>query len=506
MDQRYEFDFIRDAYKSRLGWLAAPASMAPHVEELERFAAGVRASGIDHVYLLGMGGSSLCAEVLKEMQHTGRHGAHLDVLDTTDEKTIAGISASLQPHRSLFLVSSKSGGTIEVTSLDRHFFALMSRAIGAEASQHFVAITDPDTPLAAHARDQRYRHIFINPPDIGGRYSALSLFGLVPGVLLGWDVRALLESGRAIAARCDQEGPKSPGAALGAFMASSAMAGRDKLTLLAPPALATVGLWIEQLIAESTGKNGRGILPIVGEPAGDAAEYGADRAFVALIMPHDTEVTALADAIEAHGHPVFRIETTATALGGEFFRWEFATATAGVQIGVNPFDEPNVTDAKNRTKAQLEVFLKQGQLRIEPKLERADGILRREHGSSGDEGPFVILDYMPPDARRHAAASAARVRVRRRTRAATTYGVGPRYLHSTGQYHKGGPNRGTFVILTGADRTTTEIPGGSYSFSVLKQAQALGDFEALAAAGRHVIHYHVDDPQADFSAVLEKLR
>lgn len=504
MDQRHEF--VNDAYAPRLGWLGAPAAMAAHVDELERFAAAVRTSGMDHVYLLGMGGSSLCAEVLKETHAASRHGARLDVLDTTDEKTITGISASLQPRRSLFLVSSKSGSTIEATSLERHFFELMTRAVGAEAGDHFVAITDPDTSLAAQAREEHYRHVFINPPDIGGRYSALSLFGLVPGVLLGWDVRALLESGRAMAARCAQEGETSPGAALGAFMAAHAKEGRDKLTLLAPPALAAVGLWIEQLIAESTGKNGRGILPIVGEPAGDPSEYGGDRACVALIVPHDTEITGLADAIESHGHPVFRIETSGAALGGEFFRWEFATATAGVRIGVNPFDEPNVTDAKNRTKAQLEVFLEQGRLRIDPPLERADGILRRAHGQAGDGQPFVMLDYMPPDARRHAAASAARVRVRRRTRAATTYGVGPRYLHSTGQYHKGGPNRGTFVILTGADRTSTPIPGRSYSFSVLKQAQALGDFEALAAAGRHVIHYHVDDPRADFSSVLERLR
>ena len=506
MSQQYEF--VSDALKSRLGWLTVPAGMASHVEELERFAGGVRASGIDHVYLLGMGGSSLCAEVLKETHAGNRHGAHLDVLDTTDEKTITAISQALQPQKSLFLVSSKSGSTIEVTSLERHFFGLMSKAIGADASKHFVAITDPDTSLAAHARDQHYRHAFINPPDIGGRYSALSLFGLVPGILLGWDVRALLEHARAMAASCEREGKNSPAAALGGFMAAQAMAGRDKLTLLAPPALATVGLWIEQLIAESTGKNGRGILPIVGEPAGDPAEYGTDRAFVALVMPYDTEIAALANALESHGHPVFRIETSAAALGGEFFRWEFATATAGVRIGVNPFDEPNVTDAKNRTKAQLDVFLKQGQLRTEPAFERADGILRREHHGSGARGdnPFVILDYMPPDARRHAAASAARVRIRRRTHAATTYGVGPRYLHSTGQYHKGGPNHGTFVILTGADRTSTPIPGGSYSFSVLKHAQALGDFEALAAADRHVIHYHVDDPQADFSAVLERLR
>ncbi|MGH3630293.1 MAG: glucose-6-phosphate isomerase, partial [Sciscionella sp.] len=263
----------------------------------------------------------------------------------------------------------------------------------------------------------------------------------------------------------------------------------------------------EQLIAESTGKHGRGALPVVGEPLGKASEYGADRAFVAVTTP-DAPESPLAKALEQAGHPVFRIATTIDQLGGEFFRWEFATAIAGVVIGINPFDEPNVTDAKNRTKAQLDARKASGTFRLDPPLEKGAGYSRREHVRSTPvtTGAYIaILDYLPAEPRRAAVIEQLRGRLRQRTGTATTYGMGPRYLHSTGQYHKGGPNTGTFLIFTAADEHATPVPDTDYTFSALKYAQALGDFEALAAGDRRVIHYHFENPAADYTAELEKV-
>jgi hypothetical protein len=307
-----------------------------------------------------------------------------------------------------------------------------------------------------------------------------------------------------MAAACRTETPDSPGLALGTFMGTQAASGRDKLTLLLPPALDPLGVWIEQLVAESTGKNGRGVLPVVGEPVGVATEYGRDRAFVLVTSTDGTDAAATGTSLEAAGHPVFRIKTTAADLGGEFFRWEVATAVAGVVLGVNPFDEPNVKDAKQRTQRQLDMATARGTFHLEPPLEAKDGFKRREHrGAAPVGGRYVaILDYVATDATRGATIDRVRAALRRRTGLASTYGVGPRYLHSTGQYHKGGPNTGTFVLITATDATTTQVPGEPYSFRTLKEAQAIGDFEALVAAGRTVMHYHVDDP-ADFDAAVD---
>jgi hypothetical protein len=270
-----------------------------------------------------------------------------------------------------------------------------------------------------------------------------------------------------------------------------------------------LGPWIEQLVAESTGKMGKGVLPIVGEPIGKPSDYGQDRAFVAVLARDGADVRAAAQKIEAAGHPVLRIETAVGDLGGEFFRWEFATAVAGVALGINPFDEPNVKDAKARTKAQLDFRHEKGAFRMDPPLERGPGYSRRESRPSEtrDTGArfLAILDYLPTDPNREAVVSRLRESIRSRTGVASTHGVGPRYLHSTGQYHKGGPNTGLFLLLTAADTGGTPIPGAEYTFSTLKQAQALGDFDALVAAGREVIHYHIDDATADFTAELQKV-
>jgi len=496
----------QQAIGNRLGWLAAPEAMQARLEEVRACAADVHRDGLTDLYLLGMGGSSLCAEVLRDAVGTG---ARLTVLDTTDERAIQEATSALMPDRACFIVASKSGSTIEVTSLERHFRAVMAPAVGEHVGRHFLAITDPDTELAAHAARHGYRHTFINPADIGGRYSALSLFGLVPAALCGIDIDALLASGRSMAGRCHPDEAVNPGLALGTFMGDCARAGRDKLTLLLSPELRPLGPWIEQLVAESTGKRGRGVLPIVGEPFGEAADYGRDRAFVA-IGPAAPEGERLAEELAAAGHPVFTIEATPRDLGAEFFRWEFATAVAGAVLGVNPFDEPDVRGAKARTQAQLETRRQQGAFRFDPPFESGARYSRREcapaAGAAAGPGRYVaILDYLPADPGREAAIQRLRARLGARTRHASTYGVGPRYLHSTGQFHKGGPNTGVFLLVTSGDRTSTPIPEADYSFSVLKQAQAFGDFDALAAAGRHVIHYHFEeDRPADVAAELER--
>jgi hypothetical protein len=294
-------------------------------------------------------------------------------------------------------------------------------------------------------------------------------------------------------------------------MASHAAAGRDKLTLLLPASLLGLGAWIEQLVAESTGKNGRGALPVVGEPRGRLADYGNDRAFVTVTAPEVPCDLATARRLELAGHPVFRIEMSFAAIGAEFFRWEFATAVAGAALGVNPFDEPNVRDAKVRTQALID-SRRAGELRVDPPFERFPAFLKREHratrppDAADRPGRYLaILDFLPGEPWRADYINKLRSALRRRSGIATTHGVGPRYLHSTGQYHKGGPNTGFFVLLTADDQVTTPVPDTDYTFSVLKRAQALGDFEALVAAGRDVVHYHLNDATSDVSVEVERI-
>jgi hypothetical protein len=493
--------------RQRLGWLAAGDGFAGRVPDLANFARDCWDEQIRRIYLLGMGGSSLGAEVLRDMGPEQPHAPKLTVLDTTDERTLREATETLVPAHSLFVVSSKSGETIEVTSLERHFWTVMEATLGAKTGQHFVAITDPGTSLGALAKDRGYRQTFLNPPDIGGRFSVLSLFGLVPGALVRQPIDRLLESAETMAGRCRRDGFGNPGLALAAFIASQANAGRDKLTLLLEPSLQSLGGWIEQLVAESTGKDGRGVLPIVGEPVGKVTEYGEDRAFVLIRRPWTSDLQDVGGRLRTAGHPVFEIEMAADELGAELFRWEFATAVAGAALGINPFDEPNVKDARHRTESQLAHRHARAAFRLNPPFDRGQGYSRRETGSDagGHSGYIAILDYLPHEPRRADVIARLRGALRERTQLATTYGLGPRYLHSTGQYHKGGPNAGLFLLFTAVDDTVTPVPGTEYTFSALKLAQALGDFDALAAAGRHVVHYHIEDPGADYSAALESV-
>ena len=487
---------------NRLGWLDLPTIMVERLTQVDALAEGVRAEGITHVYLLGMGGSSLCAEVMRCVFGERDGSPRLVVMDTTDESAIAGVLSALDPARTFFLVSSKSGGTIEPASMERLYWEHMSRALGAEAGRHFAAVTDPGTALAQLAADRGYREVFLNPPDIGGRFSALSLFGLVPGALIGAPVREMLSEGGDMAAGCRQANHKNPGLELGAFYGTAARKGRDKLTVVLPSALRSLGLWIEQLVAESTGKHGTGALPVVDEPLGDPAEYGNDRCFGAIGTEHEALDDSRLDALEAAGHPVLRLSTREHALGSEFFRWEFATAVAGAVLGINPFDEPNVAEAKEKTKS----ILASGDLSGGRPAASADGIkvfskftgntpaaVVRAAVDSIKPGDYVtFLSYLPADDATTQAIAAIRERIRQRTHAASTFGVGPRYLHSTGQYHKGGPNTAVAFVITGDDETNTPIPEAPYTFSQLKRAQAVGDAQTLEAHGRRTVMIHID--------------
>lgn len=498
----------RASIANRLGWLDAPAAMRAHLDTIDAVAQACATDGITHIALLGMGGSSLCAEVLRLTRAAADRRRRVFVLDTTDERAIREASAALPPASTVFIVASKSGSTIEVTSLEAYFRTWLTSHGVQHAGRSMIAITDPDTALQAHAARHGYRHTFINPADIGGRFSALSLFGLVPAALMGIPPATLLDSADRMVTACRADDDQNPGVALGRFMATHASAGRDKLSIELPASMAALGLWIEQLVAESTGKQGRGVLPIVDEPPSDSLDaYGTDRAFVLVGDANDDVLEARLAQLTEAGYPVHVIHAGPADLGAEFFRWEFATAVAGVVLDVNPFDEPNVRDAKSRTSALLAA---PGGLTVTPALSRIGDRLQRQHGTERlsdlpADTYVAILDYLPQDARRSEAVARARRHLRRRFGLATTYGAGPRYLHSTGQYHKGGTNNGVFILLTAADASQTPVPDASFTFSTLKHAQALGDFDALVANGRTVLHAHIDQTDADFSQELMDL-
>lgn len=501
---------------NRLGWLDVPTGMQPELERVEALAEEVRQDGITTVYLLGMGGSSLCAEVMRSVYGVRDGYPQLVVMDTTDEAAIHGALARLEPARTLFLVASKSGGTIEPASMEKVFWQHVSSALADKAGRQFVAVTDPGTELAHLAASRGYRKAFLNPPDIGGRFSALSLFGLVPGALIGAPVRELISGAADMAVGCRQESYKNPGLDLGVFIGFNAAEGRDKLTVVLPPSLHALGLWIEQLVAESTGKHGKGALPVVDEPLGRPDEYGTDRAFVSIATDKDAPDAARLDALEASGRPVLRLSTRIAGLGAEFFRWEFATAVAGAVLGINPFDEPNVSEAKEKTRA----ILAKGDFTGGTPAASAEGIsvfsstftaptpaavVHEALESLGPRDYVAFLSYLPNDPAIENAVAEIRLRIRAAKRSASTYGVGPRYLHSTGQYHKGGPNTCVAFVITGEDATSTPIPGAPFTFAQLKRAQAVGDYQTLEAHDRRTVRIHLDrgvDPVQALSSLF----
>jgi transaldolase / glucose-6-phosphate isomerase len=502
----------------RLGWLDLPESMRPYVSDLHRFARDVREDGIERVLVCGMGGSSLCVEVLAAVlgpdrsgarrghghEHAREHALPVRVLDSTHPDAVEAAAAWATPARSLYVISSKSGTTTEPNDFAAHFEALATAALGGGAGLHFAAITDPGTPLVQHAQEFGYRGVFENPPDIGGRYSALSLFGLVPAALLGIDLDALLEQAREMALECGPQADDdaNPGVALGRFMAENALAGRDKVTVLTAPGLGSFGLWVEQLLAESTGKQGKGLLPVVGESPHPVEAFGEDRAVIGI----DFEgVPALgASELKANEFPtMFLGVSEGIELGAEFFRWEFATAVAGHLLGINAFDQPDVQAAKDATKRVLRQLSRGGQLPEPEVVVREDGDVRAAAELLGevldDAGPgryVALMAYVDPTPGSEELLGTARGDLRDGTRAATTLGFGPRFLHSTGQYHKGGPNSGRFIQLVDVAAGGPDVPGRDYSFGTLIKAQAAGDAEALQDAGRRLVRIGLDGRRA----------
>ena len=375
---------------SRLGWLDIATTMRPHLDRLAALGHAAREEGIREVYLLGMGGSSLCAEVLRSVYGVTPGSPELFVLDTTDERSITQAAARIDPERTWVVVASKSGGTVEVASMERFFWQRLSAARGNKAGRQFIAVTDPGTALEQLAAARGYRDAFINPADIGGRFSALSLFGLVPTALIGAPAHDLLAAGTAMADGCRQENHANAGFELGAFIAATAIAGRDKLTVVLPESLSMLGLWIEQLIAESTGKLGKGALPIVDEPLGRPDEYGQDRAFVAIATERDAPDKVAMSALHAAGHPILSLTTRLDGLGAEFFRWEFATAVAGAALHINPFDEPNVAEAKAKTAELLTTFAAQHRLEEAAPLIESDEVAVSTRGFAGDSPAALV--------------------------------------------------------------------------------------------------------------------
>jgi glucose-6-phosphate isomerase len=454
----------------RLGWLTVAETMRTRVDELRAFARRCADDGLTVTILAGMGGSSLAPEVFRESFGVAEGMLDLVVLDTTHPDQIAAAEDRVDLDHALFVISSKSGTTIETDSHLRYFWDRVPDG------GRFVAVTDPGTPLETLGRERGFRGVFANPQDIGGRYSALSYFGLVPAALIGAPLEALLDGAIELAAACRRARPVSsnPGVDLGAVIGEAALAGRDKLTFVLPDRIAALGAWLEQLIAESTGKHGTGVVPVADEPLGPPEVYGADRLFA--------NVGDAADALRALAgarHPIVHLPDAGPRdLGREMFRWEFATAIVGAVLGINPFDQPDVQSAKDATARALESA---GGERPDP----GDAASILEQVAPPDY--VAIQAYLPRDAEHKARLQAARLRIRDRLRVATTVGFGPRFLHSTGQLHKGGPNTVVAIQVIEPPTRDLPIPGRDLTFGRLLAAQADGDLAALRARGRRAV-------------------
>ena len=475
--------------RDRLGWLKVAGQMEERIPELMSLKQELASEGFTQVLLMGMGGSSLAPEVFRQTFGAPKGALDVHVLDTTDPAAITAVAQELDLAKTVFLVASKSGGTLETWSHYRYFW----QQSGGKGRQ-FIAITDPGSQLAEEAKSKAFRRTFLNPADIGGRYSALSYFGLVPAALGGVDLNALLDRAATMAEGCSPSVPvgENPGAWLGAVFAESAKAGRDKVTIFAPKPVASFGIWAEQLIAESTGKQGKGLVPVADEPIGPPEVYGKDRLFVRLVLPGQDADAARFEALSKAGHPVVSLKLSdPLGIGAEFFRWEYAIAVAGAILQIDVFNQPNVQEAKDLTRKVLsegnpptvgEGIRWAGQQGSD--LSAAVQSLLKQV-KPGDY--FALMAYIAPDSDSDAALRAIRLAIRDRYRVATTVGYGPRFLHSTGQLHKGGPNTGVFLQVVGDDVNDLPIPGEKFSFGVLKQAQALGDFQALRNHGRRVL-------------------
>ncbi|MFO8089843.1 MAG: hypothetical protein R6U13_08410 [Desulfatiglandaceae bacterium] len=521
---------------NRLGWLHCPERMAGAVSRLNEFADELRSEGFTDCLLLGMGGSSLAPEVCRTVFGVKEDFLDVRIVDTTHPDSVAGISKKLRPETTFFLVSSKSGGTVETLSLMNHFYSLVCRKLGrAEAGRRFAAITDPGSGLEKTAEKLKFREIFLNDPEIGGRYAALSYVGLVPAALIGVDVGRFLQRAREASAGAmvdhvaAEQGANSA-AWLGAAMGVCAREGCDKLTLVASPSIEPFSAWVEQLIAESTGKAGKGIVPVVGESVEEPKNYGDDRLFIYLKLEGDDRFDQRVSALAGAGHPVIQITIKDKYdLSSEFFRWEMATAVSGHVLGLNPFDQPDVESAKVRAKQAVDAFRRDGGLPALNVTAEKDGIrligdfspgsvltalrefLERvlSTGRKAVGGPYLAIQaYLAPSHEVDQSLERIRSAVRSRFRIPVTIGYGPRFLHSTGQLHKGGPAGGLFLQITSEPHVDVPIPDragetdSSISFGVLIRAQAMGDRQALIDSGRDVLAI---DLTGDVPAELERI-
>jgi transaldolase/glucose-6-phosphate isomerase len=489
----------REEIRDRLGWLNVAEKMLEHSSEFRQLALDGRA--YSDVVLLGMGGSSLGPDVLRNTFGAAKGHPKVHVLDTTDPATILSIRRKIQLGKTLFVVASKSGETTETLSHFAYFWDQVQKSgKGGKPGHQFAAITDPGTSLEKLAKEHGFRWIFSNPPDIGGRYSVLSYFGLVPGALMGVNVAELLERATEMASSCADSVPAqtNPGVWLGAVMGRLAVQGRNKLTLICSPKVATFGYWVEQLLAESTGKEGKGIVPVEGEPLGRPPVYGADRLFVYIRMDADAPNRAVA-ALERAGQPVVTLT----------LRWEIATAIAGSILGIDPFDQPNVQESKDNTKRVLAQFKSAGKLPLAESTPatRARSGVKALIARAKPSAYFAIMAYTARTATSEAAISAIRTAVRDNTHIATTAGYGPRFLHSTGQLHKGGPKTGLFLQIVQKDAQDVPIPGQPFSFSILKQAQSLGDLKSLSSRRLPVLRVTLgSEPAAGWKALVAAVR
>ena len=504
-----------------LGWLDIAEHQLAQKQVFADVAEQAKSGGYQHAVVLGMGGSSLCPEVLALTFGPQPGYPRLHILDSTDPAQVKAIEDAADPKTSLFIVSSKSGSTLEPNIFKQYFFEKSGRD-----GSRFIAVTDPGSKMEQVAKADNFSRICYGLPSIGGRYSALSDFGMVPGAAAGLDIPQLLDRAAAMAKLChDADAQKNPGVSLGLALGTLAKHGHDKVTIAASPAIYDLGAWLEQLIAESTGKIGRALIPVDREPLTDPATYGQDRVFVYIrYAPEQNpfQEHAIA-ALEKAGHPVIRLDIADKYdLGAEFFRWEIAVAVAGAVIGINPFDQPDVEASKIATRKLTDEYQSTGKLPAESPILEADGLkfftdsqnaaqlqgstaveILRSHLSRIQPGDyFGLLAYIQMTLNHEMTLQQIRLAVRDKKRVATCLGFGPRFLHSTGQAYKGGPNTGVFLQVTRDDAEDVPIPGQNYTFGTVKAAQARGDFDVLAERGRRALRVHLP---ADLTSGLAKL-
>jgi transaldolase / glucose-6-phosphate isomerase len=517
-----------------LGWLDIVEEQTAHQDEHDKLAKEVRQRGFEHILLLGMGGSSLCPEVLRMTFGRIPQFPNLHVLDSTDPAQVKAFEHQIDIAKTLFIVSSKSGSTLEPNIFKQYFFERTKQTVGAtKAGSHFIAITDPGSKMQQVAEGDHFLHVFFGRPSIGGRYSALSNFGMVPGAAIGMDTKKFLSRAAEMVRAC---GPgtsveENPGAALGIILGTAANAGRDKVTIITSPGISDLGAWLEQLLAESTGKIGKGIIPVDREALTSPDIYGNDRVFAYVRLENgvDADQEAKVAAIEKAGHPVVRITIADTyELGAEFFRWEIATAVAGAIIGINAFNQPDVEASKIATRNLTSEYEKTGSLPAEKPILEDSGVklftddknaADLAKAAGGDKSLvgylkahlsrikardyFAVLGYIQMNAEHEQSLQKIRHAVRDKKHVATCLGFGPRFLHSTGQAYKGGPNSGVFLQITCDDAVELPVPGQKYTFGIVKAAQARGDFQVLAERGRRALRVHLGSNLKAGLATLE---